>query len=341
MTTTTKPSQATSIPDRYPVLRQAIVFVLALAVVGSAVCLLAWLFAPPVALPVKAPFGLGSREALPQPGGIGAVLLAYQSSFVIGLQHALEAVKHDAWAFWSLLGVGFAYGVFHAAGPGHGKAVISAYIVANEKALKTGFLLSLCASLLQALTAIAIVTVLSFIFRATAARMNTVTQGVELFSFALIAVLGLAMTWRKAGAFMALIRAKAGLPFVGDGCGHVHMPGPDEFSRLTHWREFAGVVVSAGTRPCSGALVILVFALSQGVYAAGIAATFAIAVGTAITTGAIAALAVFAKMLALKLAGGRGFRGALAMAGLEVLAGAVVAVFGVALLFGLLSAAGA
>ncbi len=330
-----------SIMERSPLLRQAIVFVVALALVGGGVCLLAWFFAPAVSIPVKAPFGLGSREALPQPSGIGAVILAYQSWFVVGLQHALETVKNDAWAFWSLLGVGFAYGVFHAAGPGHGKAVISAYIVANEKALKTGFLLSLCASMLQALTAIAIVTVLSFMFRATAARMNTVTQGVELLSFALIAVLGLAMTWRKAGAFTSLMKARAGISVSGDGCGHVHMPGPDEFSRLTHWREFAGVVLSAGTRPCSGALVILVFALSQGVYAAGIAATFAIAAGTALTTGAIAAMAVFAKLLALKLAGGRGFKGALAMAGLEILAGAVVAVFGFALLFGLLSAAGA
>ena len=62
-----------------------------------------------------------------------------------------------------------------------------------------------------------------------------------------------------------------------------------------------------GSRPLgrdpsfAGALIVLVFALAQGLFAAGIAATFAMAVGTALTTGAIAAIAVFAKNLALRL----------------------------------------
>jgi ABC-type nickel/cobalt efflux system permease component RcnA len=96
----------------------------------------------------------------------------------------------------------------------------------------------------------------------------------------------------------------------------------------------AGVAVAAGIRPCGGALVVLVFALSQGLFAAGVAATFAMALGTALTTGAIAALAVFAKALALRAAGGRGASGALAVAGIELLAAAFVLVLGVSLLLG-------
>jgi ABC-type nickel/cobalt efflux system permease component RcnA len=95
------------------------------------------------------------------------------------------------------------------------------------------------------------------------------------------------------------------------------------------------VVLAAGIRPCAGAIVVLVFALSQGLFAAGMAATVAMALGTALTTGAIAALAVFAKALALRVAGGRGAGGALAMAGVELLAAAFVLVLGLTLLFGL------
>src|SRR6185436_11428727 len=97
------------------------------------------------------------------------------------------------------------------------------------------------------------------------------------------------------------------------------------------WRDAAGVVLAAGIRPCAGAIIVLV-SLSQGVFVAGIAATFAMALGTALTTGAIASLAVFAKALALRLAGGRGAAGALAVAGLQLLAAAFVAVLGASLL---------
>jgi ABC-type nickel/cobalt efflux system permease component RcnA len=102
----------------------------------------------------------------------------------------------------------------------------------------------------------------------------------------------------------------------------------------------AGVVLAAGIRPCAGALVVLVFALSQGLFAAGIAATLAMALGTALTTGALAALAVFFKEAALKVAGGRGAGGALLAAGLELLAAAFILALGLALLAGLWSGAG-
>ena len=92
----------------------------------------------------------------------------------------------------------FAYGVFHAGGPGHGKAVISAYLIANERALWRGIALSTASALLQALVAIAIVLVASLILHATALGMTRMTNYVEIVSFAAIALFGLALTWRKA-----------------------------------------------------------------------------------------------------------------------------------------------
>lgn len=338
-TATTLPAQA---PAPFsPVARLALALA-AVAAVAGILALIAWLVAPAAPPPpMRNPFGAGVREAAPAAGGIGGLILAMQGTFYRSLQGAVAALKQDGTAFWSLIWIGFAYGVFHAAGPGHGKAVISAYLVASGRALRGAVSLSLAAALLQACVAVALVGFVTIVIRATAAGMDRVTQVVELASFAAVAALGAVLVWRKAGGLLAVtaLSRDPSLPASG-ACDHVHLPEPAVIERLGGWRERAGVVLAAGMRPCAGALVVLVFALSQGLFAAGIAATLAMALGTALTTGILATLAVFAKGLALRLAGGRGAAGAVAVAGLELLAAAFVLVLGAALLAGLWTTAG-
>jgi nickel/cobalt exporter len=313
----------------------------AVALVAGAVALLTWLLAPMVpTAPSRNPVGVGVREAAPSAGGLGGLILALQGQFYRSLQAAVAALKENGAALWSLMTIGFAYGVFHAAGPGHGKAVIAAYLVSNERALAKGLGMSLAAALVQALAAVALVGVVAALFRATAATMSQVTNAVEIASFAAVALLGAVLVWRKAGKVVAA--SASGNDHVhshaahtcDDGCGHVHLPPPRTVEGLTRWREMAGVVLAAGARPCAGAIIVLVFALSQGLFAAGIAATFAMALGTALTTGLIAALAVFAKALAVRLARGRGSHAARVIAGVELLAAAFVLVLGASLLAG-------
>jgi len=279
-----------------------------------------------VAPPQRSPFGMGFREAAPSATSLGAWLLAFQASFSRNLEAAVAAVRTGGgWHTLALLG--FAYGVFHAAGPGHGKAVIAGYIVAGERSLRRGMALSAAAALLQACVAIAIVGAGVLVLGATAAAMNRAGTLIESVSFALVALVGLALTWRKAGR-LAAVEAEG----CGPGCGHVS----PEIGRSSSWRERAGIVVAAGSRPCAGAVLILVFAASQGILWAGVAAVLAMALGTALTTGLLASLAVFAKALALRLFGGRGRTGARVIGGLELLAAAFVLVIGVALLAGLM-----
>jgi ABC-type nickel/cobalt efflux system permease component RcnA len=293
----------------------------------------AWLTPPPAP---RSPFGTGLMETAPAATGIGAIILNVQSEFYQALIRAVQALKQDGAAFWTLLAIGFIYGIFHAAGPGHGKSVISGYIVASRQSLKRGLILSGAAAVLQALVAIVIVTALAVILKATAASISATARAIELTSFAVVIAVGLVVLWRKAGSFLAVIDRTR---FAETAPSHVHIPPPAALDRLRHWREMAGVVLAAGIRPCSGAIIILVFALAQGLFAAGLAATLAMAVGTALTTGALAALAVFMKSLALTLAGGRS-RGPVLVAGLEVLAAAFVALTGVALLLGLWATGG-
>src|SRR4029077_13912944 len=98
-------------------------------------------------------------------------------------------------------------------------------------------------------------------------------------------------------------------------CGHSHGPLPGELAGPGGWRRGFGTIFAVGLRPCSGAILVLVFALAQGLFWAGIAATFVMGLGTAITVAAIAVMAVSAKDLARRLSGAREGGGALFMRG--------------------------
>jgi len=238
----------------------------ALAGVAAAAAALAWAVGPAMPTPApRNPFGAGLREAAPAAQGLGAWLIAVQGAFARSLQGAVLALKGDGAAAWTLSGLGFAYGVFHAAGPGHGKAVIAAYLVSSERALLKGLAMSLAAALVQALVAVALVATAAALLHATAATMSLVARSVETTSYAAVAALGAALVWRKAGAVLgvaALGRDPNRAADAAAGCGHVHLPPPEAIDRIARWREAAGVVLAAGIRPCAGAIVVLVFALS-------------------------------------------------------------------------------
>ena len=92
-----------------------------------------------------------------------------------------------------------------------------------------------------------------------------------------------------------------------------------------------------GLRPCSGAILVLVFALSQGIFLIGVVATLVMALGTAITVTAIATLAVAGRALAERLARTRsGGTAVMLILGLEVAGAVLIVVFGAALITGLM-----
>src|ERR1700733_13512356 len=126
----------------------------------------------------------GMRQ--PAATGITGWILAEQSRFYRALSGLIHAAKTDGSALWALMGVSFIYGIFHAAGPGHGKAVISSYLVANEETWRRGIVLSLASALLQAVTAIVIVGVAAALLGATAKMMGDAVRVIEIVSYGLI-----------------------------------------------------------------------------------------------------------------------------------------------------------
>src|SRR5207253_5673793 len=117
-------------------------------------------------------------------------------------------------------------------------------------------------------------------------------------------------------------------------CGHSHGPTPDQLAGPGGWKRGLTAIVAVGLRPCSGAILVLVFALAQGIFWAGVAATLVMGLGTAITVAAIATITVSATAFAARLAATRTGYGSLALRGIEVAAAAVVLCFGLALLAG-------
>jgi nickel/cobalt exporter len=315
------------------------------------------------ALAQSAPFGVARPPAAaPAADGLVGWILLKQAEFFRALSGLVRAAKADGSAVWGLLGVSFLYGIFHAAGPGHGKAVISSYLVANEETWRRGVVLSFASALLQALVAILIVAVASLMFNATAPSMNAALRWIEIASYALIALIGARLLWVKGRGFLAELKAVRAKPVpLGaaatshthhhhhnhgsahskdhghsheDHSGHSHGLEPQELAGPGGWQRGLAAIVAVGLRPCSGAILVLVFALAQGLFWAGVASTFVMGLGTAITVAAIATMAVGAKRLARRLAEQRAGWGSLALRGIEVAAAMVVLVFGLALLAG-------
>jgi nickel/cobalt transporter (NicO) family protein len=315
------------------------------------------------ALLAQTPFGGPRPNAEPQVGGIVGWLLSKQSEFYREMSSTIRAAKSDGSAVWTLLAISFAYGIFHAAGPGHGKAVISSYLVANQETARRGIVLSFASALMQSLVAVVIVGICAWLLNATAKTMCGAEKAIEIVSYALIVAFGARLVWTKGGGFIRALQAPRPVPAMAlaaaghhdhehrhddhghdhghvhdEHCGHSHGPAPSELAGPGGWQRGLGAIFAVGIRPCSGAILVLVFALAQGLFWAGIAATFVMGLGTAITVATIAVVAVTAKDLAQRLSGTKEGGGALFMRGVEFGAAGLVLLFGVGLLFGYLAA---
>lgn len=338
------------------------------------------------AMAAGGPFGVGAPEptAAPMSGPLGPVfawIAAWQSSFYRLLTDSIAEMKASGAAPWLLIGLSFGYGVFHAVGPGHGKAVISSYMMANEATARRALGLSFAASAVQATTAVVLVLVGALVLNLSSIALSRSVETIEVVAYALVTALGAVLVWRK--VVLPLARRRSSLrPAVasagagtgpdhapGDrhhhrhhegghhqhvhqhdhhhdhghdeacGCGHVHALDPAVVAQAGTFREMAAAVLSIGLRPCTGAVIVLVFAIAQGLPAAGILSAYAMGLGTAVTVSVLALAAVGAKGLAIRLSGPESLLAARIHTGIEAVAALMVLLLGALLLGAALSAA--
>ena len=156
----------------------------------------------------RRPFAVGGEGGGGASGGLTGWIMETQSLLTRLIAGDVKALHDNPAAIWGLVGIGFLYGVIHAAGPGHGKAVIASYMMASDRALKRGVILSFLAALLQGTVAVALVGAAALIFNATAAEMNAAADGIALASYGGVIAIGLWLTWTKGRALIAALRAR-------------------------------------------------------------------------------------------------------------------------------------
>ena len=233
------------------------------------------------------PFSVGGVEGGGgAEGGVTGYLIAEQSRLTHLMAQQVHALHGNPSALWGLVALGLGYGVFHAAGPGHGKALIASYMMANERSLRRGAVMALLAALLQATAAIVLVGAAALILHATASQMSAAADWLTLASAAGVVAIGLWLSWRKGRALIAALRlrfergrALAATPaFAGIGwtppartlsAAAYSAADPDAepdqdfccapdaaaIAGPLSFRDAAGTVIAAGARPCSGAIL--------------------------------------------------------------------------------------
>jgi nickel/cobalt exporter len=262
-------------------------------------------------------------------------MAAWQGQFYRQLTGAVRAWKQDGWAAWLLLWLSFGYGVFHALGPGHGKAVLTAYVLANKETIRNGALLAMLSAFLQALVAILLVAIAAGVLQVSGVAMNRATWWLELASYALMMALGAWLVFKHVlQPMLTSLRNRRSTYAANtqhadahhshgahacnhdhahhphthhqhahvhdENCGHVHMPDPALISGPMNWSKATSAILAVGLRPCTGAIFVLVFSLAQGFFIAGIAAALAMGLGTGLTVAALACSSLWISQAAVQ-----------------------------------------
>lgn len=230
-------------------------------------------------------------------GGVGAVergIVLLQRDFQAVLAGGIRALKADApMASAALIWLGFLYGVIHAAGPGHGKVVLGSWAFSARASLMRVAVITVLAAFAQASVAVGLVLGGAAAFGLGRKELSALAEGpVERASDIMIAGLGLWLLWR---GLRGLWRARA-VPHHDHhhdhcGCGHAHAPDLTAAAKAS-LPEALVLIGSVALRPCTGALFMLLLTLKIGAPMVGVAAVYAMGLGTALITLIVALGAV-------------------------------------------------
>ena len=288
-------------------------------------------------------------------------IMAQQKAFYGQMSRELNRMRQGSplAAALMLMALSFAYGVLHAAGPGHGKAVVSAWLLGNEQELHRGVQIAFMSSLVQAAVAIGLVSILIVTVGAASAAAKDAARWLEAVSFLAIAGMGAWLCWQALRSRFAAVTPAHPHHHHGrhhdhhhhdhhhhdhhhaEGdacdCGHAHIPAAAALKGDWSWRRAWALSLAVGIRPCTGALLVLLFSSAAGLYWAGVASTLVMALGAAITVSALAALAVGSRKLALRFASRESRWLDWTAFGLKFAAGAAIVVLGLTLFWGALA----
>ncbi|MBK5074569.1 nickel/cobalt transporter [Budviciaceae bacterium CWB-B4] len=251
----------------------------------------------------------------------------------------------------------FIYGVLHSAGPGHGKVIITAYLATHPLKLRASLLLTLAASLVQGVVAILLVTIVLSVLQLSTRTIHQTNFWMEKGSYLLIVLVGGILCYRAIRQLRSMVKQKpvpqtlkinALTPLEPGhvhsdscGCGHRHLPTADELEVSGGWKTNLAIILSIGIRPCSGAILVLLFSKVIDAYPWGIAAAMVMALGTATTISLLALFVHYARRLAEKVTATRQRSewGKVALISFSLFGGVLLILFGLVLYYGVSPAA--
>ncbi|WP_394165853.1 nickel/cobalt transporter [Photobacterium piscicola] len=214
------------------------------------------------------------------------------------LSDLLYDAQQNITAAYSLAGLSFLYGIFHSLGPGHGKMIVTTYLATNPTKIKASLIMTVVSAFVQAIVAITLVSILLIFFKSSMRQVNDAADQFISYSFMAMLLLGTIVIYRSLKQAWQLRMQQQHHNHGSEcGCGHKHFASADEINNATSLREYIVIIFSIGIRPCTGAILVLLFANMVGLYWLGVASAILMAVGTALTTSAIALMTLSGKKI--------------------------------------------
>lgn len=277
--------------------------------------------------------------------GLATWTAGEQRAFQNSIARALRGARAgEGGAVVALLGACFAYGLAHAAGPGHGKVLLGGYGFARRVPMLRLSVIGMLAAMGQAVTAVALVYFGVLVLGlGRQALVDTTERMMAPVSYAAIALIGVWLLWRGMRRMLRQAESASSehhhhhdhdahgydhAPHaageVCSSCGHVHGPTLAQVENASTLREAFALIAGIAIRPCTGALFVLIITWQMGIAGLGIAGAFAMAAGTGLVTVLVGLTAGGMRGgLLASLAGSP--RMAQAMAAIDMLAGIAVA----------------
>jgi nickel/cobalt transporter (NicO) family protein len=252
---------------------------------------------------------------------------AFQREMVRDIGRYMAAIRDGTGSAPLLVGIGFAflYGVVHTLGPGHGKMVVASYFVGRDAQVWRGIGMGAQIAVTHVVSAVVIVWLVDITVRQLLGGEAAESWWIRLVSFGLIALIGTIM----------LVRALRHTFFGTEDHEHAH--GHDHHHHHGHshdWRQEGILALLAGVVPCTGAILIMLFALANGIVIAGILMVASISVGMAVTMAAIGIGAIYTRRVLLFVTGEGSRSGEITRSVLEYAAAFLILAIGLTFLAG-------
>jgi ABC-type nickel/cobalt efflux system permease component RcnA len=235
----------------------------------------------------KSPFNSGSpTEQAESTPAVHKTLLTkialYQQQLKVRMTNLIREVKAEKslQPLLAVLVIAFGYGLIHAAGPGHGKAVAMSYILSRSPSIPAGLLFGFLVAMVHGLSGAVCVLALHFILQASVSgTVTSVSQVTQAVSFGLLALLGFGLLLKNGWSLLRRFWSK-----------------PAQRSETTRAKK--GLVpwaIAVGLVPCPGVVMIMLFCLSMGVLALGLMLAASVSLGMAATLSCVVIAVVTGK----------------------------------------------